>query len=293
MDVKDGRVLWQKEYMKDYNAPSPLYGFVGSPLVDAERLICIVGGEGNKKVIAFNKMTGEEIWSALKTTGEPGYGQPMIINYGGTRQLIIWHGTAVSSLDPVTGKVYWEVPFPVDLNLTIGTPVQDGPFLYVATHYSGSVMIRLGETKPTGELLWKTDLSDDGINPASMTPIIDGNYVYGLNGFGILRCLDINTGKRVWESQALTKEHVLYTSAQFVKHADGRYFVTNDRGELVMARITPKGYEEISRTKVITPTHPGGRRREFGAVNWSYPAYANKHLFIRNDNEIVSYSLAK
>jgi outer membrane protein assembly factor BamB len=100
--------------------------------------------------------------------------------------------------------------------------------------------------------------------------VIDGDYVYGLNGFGVLRCLDLKTGKRVWESRALVKEHAMYATALFVRNGD-RYFINNDRGELVIAKLSPKGYEEISRTSVITPTHPGGRRRELGAVNWFLP----------------------
>ena len=60
----------------------------------------------------LSKMTGKEIWRALPTDSEQGYSQPVIVEAGGIRQLIIWHPTAVASLDPATGKVYWSVPFP-------------------------------------------------------------------------------------------------------------------------------------------------------------------------------------
>ena len=148
----------------------------------------------------------------------------------------MWHGTAFSSLDPVSGKVYWEIPFPVDLNLTIATPVHSGAYLFVATHYSGARLLKLDETKPGATQLWASDLSDDGINPASMTPVIEGDYIYGLNGFGVLRCLELKTGKRVWETRALLKEHVMYSTALFVRIGD-RYFINNDRGELVIAKL--------------------------------------------------------
>jgi outer membrane protein assembly factor BamB len=71
-----------------------------------------------------------------------------------------------------------------------------------------------------------------------------------------------------------------------------RYFINNDRGELVMARLTPSGYEEIDRTRLIEPTSTGGGRRELGAVHWSHPAYANRHIVVCNDREIVRASLA-
>jgi hypothetical protein len=80
------------------------------------------------------------------------------------------------------------------------------------------------------------------------------------------------------------------TSAQIVKNGD-RYFINTDRGDLVIAKLSPQGYEEIDRVSIITPTNPINRRRELGAVSWTHPAYANRHLIIRNDKEIVRYSL--
>ena len=144
------------------------------------------------------------------------------------------------------------------------------------------------------DLVWSNNTrNEDTINPSTSTPVIDGDYVYGLSDFGTLRCLEIATGKMVWETQALTKERVLYASAYFVRHGD-RYFINNDRGELVIAKLSPKGYQEISRASLIAPTHPQIRRREAGVVaHWSQPAYANKHLVTRNDNEIIRVSLAK
>ena len=77
-----------------------------------------------------------------------------------------------------------------------------------------------------------------------------------------------------------------------MRHGDG-YFINNDRGELIIAKLSPEGYREVSRTNLIKPTTDSGNRRELGAVNWSHPAYANRHLFARNDEEIISVSLEK
>jgi hypothetical protein len=65
----------------------------------------------------------------------------------------------------------------------------------------------------------------------------------------------------------------------------------NDRGELIIARLTPSGYLESGRTKAIQPTSPPGARREFGAVIWSHPAFANRHMVVRNDQEVIRVSL--
>lgn len=72
-----------------------------------------------------------------------------------------------------------------------------------------------------------------------------------------------------------------------------RFFVNNDRGELILAKLSPKGYQELGRTALIKPTTRSGNRRELGAVNWSHPAYANRRIVARNDEEILSASLEK
>jgi outer membrane protein assembly factor BamB len=294
LNVADGEVLWQKNYEKDFGTIIPLYGTTAAPIVDGDRLIALVGGLEGANYMALDKFTGKEIWRSRSSDPEPGYNQPTIIEAAGVRQLIAWDPNALSGLDPVTGKIYWEVPFTVQLALTIATPVHSGPYLFVATQYSGARMVKLDDKKPGATLLWSNDTrNEDTINPATSTPVIDGDYIYGLSAFGTLRCLEVATGKLVWETQALTKEHVQYASAYFVRNGD-RYFINNDRGELIIAKLSPKGYEEISRSPLITPTHPQIRRREAGLVaHWTQPAYANKHLITRNDNEIISVNLAK
>ena len=75
-----------------------------------------------------------------------------------------------------------------------------------------------------------------------------------------------------------------------VSHGD-RVFIWNDHGDLILARLTPAGYQEISRAHVLEPDMPstgtGGR-----PVVWSHPAFANRCLYARNNHEIVCVSLA-
>ena len=108
LDVETGELLWRKRYIEDYDTSVPTWGIASAPLVDGDRLITVVGGEPDALVMAFDKRTGDEIWRALPVTSEMGYAQPVIYEAGGARQLIIWHPTALTSLDPVTGRVYWD-----------------------------------------------------------------------------------------------------------------------------------------------------------------------------------------
>lgn len=298
--IDTGAVIWKKDFVEDYKANIPTWGATSSPLVDGNKLICIVGAEPDGKVMAFDKMTGKEIWRSLPANSDMGYGQPIIIKAGDARQLIIWHPKALCSLDPETGKVNWEEAWDVGAGMSVATPVQSGNYLFVSQFYRGSLMMQLDLSKPAATKLWvgksTSEAPDktDGLHSLITTPIIEGDYIYGVCSYGQLRCLNAKTGERVWASDKMTRQG-RWGAAFLVKNGD-RYFVNNDTGDLIIAKFSPKGYEEISRTKLIEPTsHAGfGPRRTYEAmVNWSHPAYADKHIFARNDKEIISASLEK
>jgi outer membrane protein assembly factor BamB len=119
------------------------------------------------------------------------------------------------------------------------------------------------------------------------TPVFEGDYVYGVCSYGQFRCVDARSGARVWETLEVTGEKARWATAMIVRNRD-RYFINNDRGELIIARLSPDGYREIDRTALIKPTTPSGNRRQAGAVHWSHPAYANRRIYIRNDEEILA-----
>ena len=120
LDAATGRVIWSKDFKKDYSAPTPLWGFCGHPLVDGNRLVCLVGGEGSVAV-AFDKDTGRELWRALSAS-ESGYCPPSIIESAGVRQLMIWDADKLNSLDPATGTVLWSQPLKPAYGMSIMAP---------------------------------------------------------------------------------------------------------------------------------------------------------------------------
>jgi len=298
LDTETGEILWRKSYSEDYGVDRMRWGFdwgfASAPLVDDERLIGFVGGSPNARVVAFDKMTGEEIWRSLPSEADLGVAQPIIIEAGGARQLIVWDPEEVASLDPVTGDVYWQQPYVVGGAMTVAVPVQVGSQLFFSTFYDGPMMLTLNQDRPDATVAWKgssnSEIRTEGLHAVLATPIIDGGYIYGICSYGQLRCLDAETGERIWETQEATVERRRWVSGFMVKNRD-RVFINNDRGELIISRLSPAGYEEISRTRLIEPTSAPGNRRELRNVSWVHPAYANRHVITRNDEEIVSFSL--
>src|SRR5581483_8452019 len=125
----------------------------------------------------------------------------IIVEAGGKRQLIIWHPIAISSLDPETGHVYWEQPFKVQAGLTAPTVRYYNDRLFVTAFYNGSLMLKLDHDKPAAMVEWRrhgqNERMTDALHSIIATPVFDGNYIYGVDSYGELRCLDAKNGDRL------------------------------------------------------------------------------------------------
>ena len=292
--VFDGSVLWERSFPRDFGTELPPWGMASAPLVHEDLLIAVTYGRPGAKVMAFDKLSGKEVWRALSSEDSgPGYSQPILVRHEGQSMLIVWHAGGLAAIEPANGTVIWEMPFRTRMETPIATPVWRRPHLLVSAFFNGSRLFRVGGAD--AELLWKggsdSGIDTDGLHALMNSPVIEGDYIYGICSFGQLRCLRLATGERVWETQSVTREKARNASAFMVRNGD-RYFINNDRGELIIARLAPTGYSEISRAFLIRPTSAPGGRRELGAVNWSHPAYAGRSVFARNDDEIVCASLA-
>jgi outer membrane protein assembly factor BamB len=299
-DAVTGKSLWAKNLVKDYGARVPLWGFSAHPLVDGDLLYSLVGKD--PAVVAFDRSTGKEKWRALELeSAEIGYCPPMIYTFGGKRQLIVWHPESVNGLDPATGKVLWTHEWRIQSNLTIPTPRQAGDRLFLTAFYNGCRLLQI--KGDSAKEVWRSrgrgeqpNLTDK-LHSIMSTPVIQGDHIYGVCSYGQLRCLSLEDGKREWSDLTATgagNTPVRWANAFLVPNGD-RYFLFNEKGDLVIARLTPRGYEEIDRAHILDPTGQLGGGGRFGPARkivWMHPAFAGKTLFARNDREIVAVSLA-
>lgn len=289
-DAASGKQLWSHDVVKEYKAKPPTWGFAGQPLVFGDKLICLAGGS-NACVIAFHKDTGQEIWRAL-SAWEPGYSAPVVITAGGCRQLIVWHPQALNSLDPETGKVYWSQPCTVKAGMSIATPRKMGDYLLVSSFYNGSILMRLAADQPKATLVWQgkseSEVNTEGLHSVIGTPVIENGCIFGVCSYGQLRCLKLETGERIWETFApVAGKSTRWGAAFLVKNGD-RFFLWNELGDLIIARLSLQGYEELSRAHLLEPANRDPGRK----VVWSHPAFANRCVYARNDKEIICVSLA-
>jgi len=297
LEAETGRVLWARDLKRDYQAPTPIWGFCGHPLVDDDLLICLVGGPGSVAV-AFDKETGQERWRAL-TASESGYCPPTIIEQGGTRQLLIWDADKLNALEPATGRVLWSQPLKPMYGMSIMAPqVADTPagrVLFASGIGGVGALFRLAADGSAPGLLWQVE-QKTGVSCANSTPFIAGDTLYGCDcQTGMLTAVDLTTGERRWETLEPTtggERRSKHGTAFLVREAppgDGtRTWIFSETGDLILARLTPEKYEELGRMKLLEPTNECFGRE----VVWSHPAFAGRSIFARNDRELVCVSAA-
>jgi len=207
---------------------------------------------------------------------------PVIIVAGGKRQLIVWTNNSVTSLNPATGETYWRELVVTSGNDSIPTPVIQKHRLLIS-----GLMFELDTGTPTAKALWpETMAASKRILSNTSTPLLQGDYVYSAKSNGELVCLDARTGEQVWRTTNVTE---LKTGASIHLTPNGdAVFLFTDEGNLILARLAPGGYREISRMHLLEPTSILGTRK----FAWVPPVYANRHIFARNDKELVCASLA-
>jgi outer membrane protein assembly factor BamB len=287
LDANSGHVVWRKNLPEVYRCKIPIWGFSTHPLVDNDLVYCIVGGQG-QSVVALDKNTGKERWRAL-STAESGYCPPTMIERNGMKQLIIWDRDSINSLDPVTGEVVWSTELKPKFGMATAAPRLVGDHIFATGAGRVSALI----TASTGDFVWR-GTPKTSVGCSMSTPVISDGIIYGNDAeSGTLMAARVADGEQLWQTvQPIDPDNSRGRGPRnanlFIVKNGAQYFLFNESGELILAKLSPDGYEEISRATILKPTNHTGARK----VVWSHPAFANKCMFARNDEELVCVSLA-
>jgi outer membrane protein assembly factor BamB len=292
-DKATGKVLWKKDLNIEYEIRMPIWGIAAAPLIYGESIILNIGGSNNACVVALDKLTGVELWRNLED--DASYVAPILIKQAGKDVMVVWTGQNVVGMNPDNGTVYWIEEFEQKkMVINISTPVIENNYLFVSSFYDGSMLLKLDEEKLGIKMVWrrqgKSERNTDALHCIMSTPIILGDYIYGVDSYGELRCLDLFTGDRIWEDLTAVKK-ARWANIYFIQNGDIIYMF-NEQGELLTANLSAEGFHEISRAKLIEPTHEQLNRSGEG-VTWAHPAFAYKHVFVRSDKELICADLSE
>lgn len=271
LDAETGKLKWAKDPQADYQVRLPEWGIAASPLIYQNLVVFHVGAEKGGCLIAFDQQTGAEVW---RSGDDPaGYCTPVLIDAGGSTQLILWSPKNVLGFDPQTGREHWRVPYAVTYGVSIATPIFSDGLLFVSGYWEGSKAIRLGPQVADARIAWEENKFLRGL---MSQPLVREGLVYSLDKQYGLTCFTLSDGKKLWDDkhQMTPRGRNPQANLVWLDHpGSDRVIVLNSEGELILARISRDGYRESARAKVIDPT-------------WAHPAFADRRVYSRNDTEI-------
>lgn len=272
----DGKELWRKSYPRDFQGKTGNWGWCDRPLVDGDRLIC-VPGSSESTVIALNKKTGELLWKCAVPLGKPaGYSATVVTEVEGLRQYVVFlHGLVIGV--SAAGKLLWQYDRVANATGNNYTPIVYGDHVFLASGYTkGMALLKLIPDSAKGEVRFE----EVYYRRLELPPWHDGavrvgNHVY-LGARAELMCLDLPTGKTVWQEKGAVGGTVSVTCA------DGNLYLRSQRGEVALVAATPIGH--VLRGTLRIPeavAKPGS----------TAPVVAGGRLFLRDDDRLFCYDL--
>jgi outer membrane protein assembly factor BamB len=289
-EAATGEVVWSRNLPEEFATKTATWGYASHPLIDGDKLICVVGGSGSHTV-AFNKHTGQEIWRS-GTAREQGYVPPTLIQAGGTRQLISARADAVVSLDPETGVEHWRFDYDASYGSIIMSPSLirsgDSSYLLVGGFNNKNLLLKLDADRPTAEWLWQ-DERGKGISPVNVQPAVVDDVLYGFDQGGELMAVQIPSGDRLWVTSQPLSDRAQNSATGFLVRlgTSNRFLMMAETGELMIVQLDRQGMQVLDRVKLIEPTGTANGRK----IVWSPPAYAGDSIYLRNDREIIRVKL--
>jgi outer membrane protein assembly factor BamB len=295
LQAADGKIVWQKNFVKDFGGQAPTWSYRESPLIDGEKLICTPGAK-DATFVALNKMTAEVIWTsklpesgAEASAGGRGgrgprsiaaYASPIAIDALGERQYVQFTRSALVGIAADDGRFLWQynkAANPNGINCT--TPLfYDGKIFGTSAYGAGGGLFKLSKNNGTisAEEVW---FSRRMQNHHGGVVVVDG-ALYAANGGlggGALVCLDYKTGDVLWDERGTGR-----ATKGSIALADGRIYYRTEEGPIML--IEPSRKEFLQRGRFDQPERTQ-------APAWSHPVVANGKLYIRDQDLLLCYDV--
>ena len=266
LEAATGRLLWRKNVLDEARATCLYFGMSTSPLIVDDKVIVLSGeplppveGVTNRTALAYHKVTGERVWSAMDD--KQAYTSPMLVTLAGQRQLLIVAAKRIVGLQADDGGLLWEIPWQVQYDNAIAQPVivDTNRFVISAGYGGGAMLVEISKTGKglTARQVWKNQNLKNKFNSS----VFWNGFIYGLDE-GILTCIDAATGRRHWKDGRYGYGQLLLAGDHLV--------VLSGEGELVLVRANPEKLEEVARFQAIQ------------GKTWNHPAISDPRLLAKS-----------
>lgn len=274
LERQTGNLVWSRELLSEFNAPTGAFGYGNSPRLCHDRLVLNVGGRPNAGIVALAAATGETLWTA--TAHGRSYASAVSAEQHGKTRLYQLTEMGLVSLDWETGDVLWSYPFGVQ-----GTPERTNA---VTPLVIGNRIVLCSGPGPGTVVL---DIQPDGSYREvwKQRRVLDAQYtnllaydgcLYGVTSraAALVRCVDVQTGNQLWEyASDLCRAHVVL--------AGGRLLFLGEHGHLACLRPGRSGPQVDWITSEPVLQGPC----------YSAPALARGRLYLRNEREVIALDL--
>lgn len=270
LDAATGKTIWNVNLRSDFGGGLPGWGYSESPLVVENLVIVTPGGKGGT-LLALDKQTGKSVWQSSEFTEGAHYSSPVVARIGGIRQIVQFSNKSVFGVSLADGKPLWSYAAPANGTANCCTPVVADDFVFASSAYG--VGGGLAHIVPAGSQLLAEEVYFEkkvACHHGGMVQV--GDYLYSA-GAGPLLCLELKTGKIVWQSRSVGKGSLCV--------ADGMLYILGENHEMALAEATPEGYREHGRFKLAGHDRPA----------WAHPVVTGGRLYIRDQQTLTAYDV--
>ncbi|HEX8354586.1 MAG TPA: PQQ-binding-like beta-propeller repeat protein, partial [Pyrinomonadaceae bacterium] len=270
-DARTGRLVWRKDFSKQFPSTSPLYGTSMSPVVVGDLLIAHVGGHDKGALTAFDAATGAVRWSY--DADGPAYSSPVLLTAGGERQIVTFTQKELVAVSAANGALLWKMPAKTSYDTNCNTPVVYKDTVVVSLEGAGLVALRPAREggKWAAREVWRNAENELYMN----TPVVHGGALYGLSTRkkGQFFAVDAATGKTLWQGPGRMGEN-----ASLVNVGGALVALTND----AVLYVLPPGAASFA---------PAAQYTVATSQTWAHPVFTGDHVLVKDETTLASLSL--
>jgi outer membrane protein assembly factor BamB len=268
VSASDGKPIWSRDVVKEAGATAPQWGYSTSPLVVDGKVITYAGGENEQSLVAYDAKTGEPAWK--QPGGTFTYSSPHLLTIHSRRQLLIDDNRSLRSVNADDGAVIWERRSDSEMAMPMLQPLflAGGQLLLAAD--PGVVLLQIHHEDGNWSAVerWATNR----LKPSFNDFVVHNSHIYGLDD-GILTCVDLADGQRVWKRGRYGHGQMLLLAEQ------GVLLILSERGEAVLVAASPEGHNELGQFQAIE------------SKTWNHPVLAHGRLYVRNSETMAAFEL--
>ena len=264
LDAATGKPIWSRNILSDNHAENLSWGMAAAPLIVDDKVIVLPGGPAGHSVAAYNKLTGEPLWTALDD--KQAYTSPMLVTLAGRRQILVVSALRAMGLTVEDGTLLWEYPWKTEYDVNSAQPliIGDNRVFLSAGYGHGSTVLEI--TAEGVKQVWANNRMK---NKFSSSVLFEGN-IYGFDE-AILACVNSETGELKWKGGRYGYGQLLL--------AGGILVVTTETGDVALVKATPEGHRELAKFHAVS------------GKTWNVPAISDGRLLVRNETEMACFRI--